>query len=377
MDSPILGASLSALRETRTSVKWRVFGADVLPVWVAEMDAAPCAPSSPRSPPRCRGDTGYLGAAVRRRRRPVRRGHLGLAGRPGRGRPRHRRDDRRAEMLRLLTDRGAAVVVSSPVYDSFFGFIEAIGRRRRCAAHRRGAASADTLGAAFRAAHEPGGRAAYLLCNPQNPTGAVHTRSELAMVAALAEEHGVRVVADEIHAPARVCRWRGSPRTSPSPGPSEGSASSPPRRDGTSPGSRRLSLSPASGPSTTCVGSTRSTGTGRPTSPSSATSRRSTRGATGWAACSGSSTRTDLVGSLLARSLPEVGTGCRRGPTSRGSTSAASASVTTRRGSCGTGAGSPSPVPRYGTPGRGFARLNLATSPEILPRRWRGWPSVL
>jgi cysteine-S-conjugate beta-lyase len=44
-------------------------------------------------------------------------------------------------------------------------------------------------------------RVAYLLCSPHNPTGVVHTREELTRVAALADEHGVRVVADEIHAP--------------------------------------------------------------------------------------------------------------------------------------------------------------------------------
>ncbi len=44
----------------------------------------------------------------------------------------------------------------------------------------------------------------FLLCSPHNPTGTVHTADELAAVAALAERYGVRVVADEIHAPART-----------------------------------------------------------------------------------------------------------------------------------------------------------------------------
>ena len=35
-----------------------------------------------------------------------------------------------AELLRLLTDEGGPAVVSPPVYDSFFGFVDAIGRRR-------------------------------------------------------------------------------------------------------------------------------------------------------------------------------------------------------------------------------------------------------
>ena len=38
-----------------------------------------------------------------------------------------------------------------------------------------------------------------LLCSPHNPTGTVHTADELRGVAALAEEHGVEVIVDEIH----------------------------------------------------------------------------------------------------------------------------------------------------------------------------------
>jgi cystathionine beta-lyase len=46
-----------------------------------------------------------------------------------------------------------------------------------------------------------GGRCrALLLCNPQNPTGHVFTRPELERLAALAEEHDLLVISDEIHA---------------------------------------------------------------------------------------------------------------------------------------------------------------------------------
>ena len=40
MDNPLVGPGLDALRERR-SVKWRLYGPDVLPLWVAEMDVAP------------------------------------------------------------------------------------------------------------------------------------------------------------------------------------------------------------------------------------------------------------------------------------------------------------------------------------------------
>jgi cystathionine beta-lyase len=107
-----------------------------------------------------------------------------------------------AELLRLLTEEGGPVVVSPPVYDSFFGFVDAIGRRRVDAPlTAAGRLDPTTLEAAFRAATASGERAAYLLCNPQNPTGAVHSPTELATLASLARQHGVRVVADEVHAP--------------------------------------------------------------------------------------------------------------------------------------------------------------------------------
>ena len=39
------------------------------------------------------------------------------------------------------------------------------------------------------------------MCSRHNPTGTVHTREELETAGALAAEHGVRVLVDEIHAP--------------------------------------------------------------------------------------------------------------------------------------------------------------------------------
>ena len=42
MSTPLLGATEALLRRDRTSVKWVAYPPDVLPLWVAEMDAAPC-----------------------------------------------------------------------------------------------------------------------------------------------------------------------------------------------------------------------------------------------------------------------------------------------------------------------------------------------
>lgn len=204
MASPVLRGGETELRRDRTSAKWMAFGPDVLPLWVAEMDADPCpAVADAVTAAVRRGDTGYgwaprYAAAVARyaattwgwevdpeATRVVPDVMIGCA-----------------ELLRLLTDEGGPVVVSPPVYNAFFGFVDAIGRRRVDAPLTTdGRLDPASLTTAFRAATAGGERAAYLLCNPQNPTGTVHSPDELAMLAALAEEYGVRVVADEIHAP--------------------------------------------------------------------------------------------------------------------------------------------------------------------------------
>lgn len=64
-----------------------------------------------------------------------------------------------------------------------------------------GRGTLDALGTALAAARARSVRAALLLCNPHNPTGAAHTRAELEAVAAAAARHQVRVISDEIHAP--------------------------------------------------------------------------------------------------------------------------------------------------------------------------------
>jgi cystathionine beta-lyase len=103
-----------------------------------------------------------------------------------------------AELLRVLTEP-AAVVVSPPCYDAFYGFVASVGRRLVEAPLDAGCRLDEgALAAAFA---EAGPGSAYLLCSPQNPTGTVHTAAELAMVASLAAEHEVVVLADEIHAP--------------------------------------------------------------------------------------------------------------------------------------------------------------------------------
>ncbi len=201
--NPLAVLSLDELRR-RTSMKWRRFGADVLPLWVAEMDV-PLADAVVRAVGHAIaiGDTGYPeGTAYAEAFSDFARERWdweididastnvpdvmgGIV-----------------EILQLVTRRGDAVVVNSPVYTPFYRVSEQLERRvieaPLNAEHR---IDPQTLDEAFAAATAGGRSAAFLLCSPHNPTGTVHSREELAMVVAHAQRHGVRVLADEIHAP--------------------------------------------------------------------------------------------------------------------------------------------------------------------------------
>jgi cystathionine beta-lyase len=212
--NPLEELTLEQLR-LRTSMKWRAHPPDVIPLWVAEMDV--------NLPPTVAdalhraidiGDTGYpygtaLAEAVsefasRRwewhdlevgRTAIVPDVMLGIV-----------------EMLRLVTDRGDAVVVNPPVYAPFYAFVSHDGRRViEAPLDGDGRIDLDALAEAFVRAGASGGRVAYLLCNPHNPTGSVHTADELRGVAELARRFGVRVVSDEIHAPVILSGSRFTP----------------------------------------------------------------------------------------------------------------------------------------------------------------------
>ncbi|MGH3359853.1 MAG: MalY/PatB family protein [Nocardioidaceae bacterium] len=101
------------------------------------------------------------------------------------------------ELIRLLSEPGDAVVVNPPVYAPFFAWIAETGRRVAEApltdAYR---IDLDALEEAF--SHRP---AVYLLCNPHNPVGRVHTAAELSAIVELADRYDVTVLSDEVHAP--------------------------------------------------------------------------------------------------------------------------------------------------------------------------------
>ncbi|GGV25772.1 cystathionine beta-lyase [Streptomyces longisporoflavus] len=202
--NPLRQLSLEQLRR-RTSMKWRTYPPDVLPLWVAEMDV-PLAPpiADALTGAVALGDTGYP---------------AGTAYAEALAEFAHKRwawDDLAVErtaivpdvmlgiveMLKLLSAPGDPVIVNCPVYPPFYQFVGNLDRpvvEAPLGPDMR--IDFTVLDDVFRRAARGASRPVYLLCSPHNPTGTVHTAAELTRVARLAREHGVRVVVDEIHAP--------------------------------------------------------------------------------------------------------------------------------------------------------------------------------
>ncbi len=195
--------SLDELRR-RTSQKWRTYPPDVLPLWVAEMDVELAEPIvAALHDALARSDTGYpFGTAYAEAVAAFAAERWCWA--PDIARTAIVPDVMNGvvEVLKLVTGPGDVVVVNPPVYPPFFSFLRNLDRlvleaplgpdlRLDLAA----------LEGAYERAVAGSHRAAHLLCNPQNPTGTVHSADELQAVAALARRHGVRVLVDEIHAP--------------------------------------------------------------------------------------------------------------------------------------------------------------------------------
>ena len=193
---------LAELRE-RSSEKWREYPADVLPLFVAETDF-PLAPAISAALQRAVeiGDTGYVAsrtplaetfAAFARRR-------YGWDADPTRMRSTADVSMGIVEILRRVTQPGERVVVTPPVYPPFYDLVDEAGAEVERVPLRDTGTRWELDLDGIRAAFEDGATA-ILLCNPHNPTGTVHDRDSLAALAELADEFGVAVVSDEIHAP--------------------------------------------------------------------------------------------------------------------------------------------------------------------------------
>ena len=193
---------LDVLRR-RSSEKWRKFPDDVLPSHIAEMDFAVAPPIE-----------AALVAAVRA-------GDLGYAHAKSSGLPQAFAAfaERRwgwapdpdaivavpdvmvgvAELLRTLTPDGAGVVINPPVYPPFFSVIAETGRQVVEVPLAEGRLPLDGIRDALRA-----GARAVLLCNPQNPTGHVHSEDDVRALGEVAAEQEALFLSDEIHGPVTM-----------------------------------------------------------------------------------------------------------------------------------------------------------------------------
>ncbi|HEV2450299.1 MAG TPA: aminotransferase class I/II-fold pyridoxal phosphate-dependent enzyme [Streptosporangiaceae bacterium] len=203
---PLLGdCSLEVLRQRR-SWKWMRFPPDVIPAWLAEMDFDLAEPV--KEAVRAvisSSDAGYS--------RPQPDGfgeaYAAFAAQqwcwaPDPGRVFAVPDVMTgiAEVLYATTPHGSGVVLSPPIYPPFFFRLRLANRKIIEAPMRRHAGGRYQLDPqAIDAALARPDAAAYLLCSPHNPTGRVWSRDDLTMVASLCDRHGAVLLVDEIHAP--------------------------------------------------------------------------------------------------------------------------------------------------------------------------------
>lgn len=196
----LLSVPLHELRQ-RSSLKWQTFGPEVVPMWVAEMDTMmPPAVHQAVAEALQRGDTGYPhGTAYAEAFAAMAADRWQLA------------LDTRSQVIRAgdvmnsvlalletLTDPGDTVVINTPVYAPFRTVVASYGRHLlEVPLSPAGRLDLPALAAAFDAEVKP---RAFLLCSPHNPTGTVHSAAELTEVMAAANEAGVQVISDEIHA---------------------------------------------------------------------------------------------------------------------------------------------------------------------------------
>ncbi len=194
---------MNLLRQ-RTSVKWRMFPEDVLPLFVAESDFPLAPPIQEALYTAIRNsDTGYTppvsdlpdafaAFAASRWNWDVDPAQVWTTTDVGVA---------IVETLRRVTKPGEGVIINTPVYFPFFDLVAEAGAKVVEVPLAGGIDAGWSLDlAGIEAAFHAGARA-YLLCNPHNPVGRAHSAEDLAAVAELAAKYGATVVSDEIHGP--------------------------------------------------------------------------------------------------------------------------------------------------------------------------------
>lgn len=203
MSTPFTSFTLDQLK-ARTSAKWQHYGADVLPLWVAEMDAT-IAPSVVEAvnAAMTSGDTGYaVGDAYGEAFVEYSKRHWNLDLDAAYTVPVIDVIRGLIDVIQHATEAQAPVVITPPVYYPFAMLVAGSGRTVvNAPMTAAGRFDPENLDKAFAEAAAMGKGGMVLISNPHNPTGVVHTREELTTLANLANKHGIRILSDEIHAP--------------------------------------------------------------------------------------------------------------------------------------------------------------------------------
>lgn len=183
----------------RTSEKWRAYPPDVLPLFVAEMDY----PLAPVVAHRVHdlidlSDSGYVSspAALGAAFAGFAQRHWGWCLDPSMVRTTTDVSVGIVETLRRVIRPGDGVVICSPVYAPFFDMVTEAGGVVVDVPLGADGIDAQAIDAALAA-----GARAVLVSNPHNPLGLVHTHDALEQLAEVAARHEVHVVSDEIHGP--------------------------------------------------------------------------------------------------------------------------------------------------------------------------------
>lgn len=207
MSDHLVSAPNLAELQTHRSEKWRGFPHDVLPLPVAEMDFPVAQPIRELLTEMvAKSDLGYLGPIPE-----LGKGFAHFAGTrwnwdldPLQVRAATDVGVAVVEVLRVFTKAGDSILLSSPVYQNFYNWINETKLNLvdvpfvRSGDESKNPWEIDWDG--IKKAYESGIKV-HILCSPHNPLGRIYTEEELLRIVALANKYKVLVISDEIHAP--------------------------------------------------------------------------------------------------------------------------------------------------------------------------------
>lgn len=187
----------------RASLKWSNVDADVLPAWVAEMDAhLDPAITDTLQQALSRHDTGYPGSddGIGKAFSDFARERWNWTIQPEQLSIHVDAATAATKLVRTYTGENGKVLIMPPVYNRFYSWL-AVGGVVPDEVPLTDLANGGFFDLAGIEASLRAGTKVILLCNPHNPLGRVFSQHELSQLADLADQYGAVVISDEVHAP--------------------------------------------------------------------------------------------------------------------------------------------------------------------------------